>query len=240
MGKSTRIGLVTVAYNEQRLIAPFLRHIPDWVDEKLVLRSLLPWQGKEEPLDKTAEVAVGEGATVIEYYWPTEAEQRNAGQEYLMDYDWIIILDPDEFLSNKGWANLKRALKKSTDHAHIVEHQRVFWKDKEVYPHTDYKQIIAVKPYVRFSEARVVDYPYTEIPVELFHFSWARTDEEIKSKISHYSHADELIPNWYDEVWLGNKQENLHPKSPETLKSLIPAQLPPELERLNLCKVKKT
>lgn len=230
-----RVGLVTICFNEERFLPKFLSHIPDWVDEKIVLVSTQPWQGVNEPLDSTADIARDMGATVVENYWQTEADQRNTGQALLSDCDWVIVLDPDEFLDDKGWAELKRACETVTGEAYVVQHQRVFYKDKEVYPHTDYQQIILVKPSVQFPHARNVNRPYKELPIELLHFSWARTDEEVWSKISHYTHANEMdIESWYKNVWLADKTENLHPMTPEALKALIPAVLPLEIQELNL------
>ena len=229
------MGLVTICYNEERFIKPFLEHIPDWVDEKIVLVSTKPWQGVADPEDSTAEIARNAGATVISNYWQSESEQRNTGQALLTDYDWVIVLDPDEFLDHQGWSSLRMACETKTGDAYVVRHQRVFYKNKEVYPHTDYQQIILVKPTVAFPHARNVNRPYDEIPVELYHFSWARTDEEVWSKISHYTHANEMdIEKWYRDVWLADKTTNLHPMSPEALSALVPAKLPPELESLKL------
>lgn len=228
-----KYGLMTICYNEERFIKPFLKHLPDWIDEKIVLVSSRPWNGKIELPDETDNLARSLGATVVVNYWKTEADQRNTGLSLLQDCDWVIVLDPDEFLDNNGWNCLKSVI--SQDDAFVVAHQRVFYKDKEVYPHTDYQQIILVKPHVRFTFARNVDRGYSTLPLELYHFSWARTDREVWSKISHYSHANEMdIKKWYEEVWLANKTENLHPNTPETLKALIPAKLPPELEKLKL------
>lgn len=229
------IGLVTLCYNEERFIKPFLEHLPDWIDKVVVLRSVKPWQGVDEPLDSTADIAREMGALVIENHWLTEEQQRNTGQDILADCDWVIILDPDEFLSDEGWENLHNLLTYPMTDAYVCERQRVFWKDKEVYPHTDYQQIILVRPTVRFVEKRVIDTSFGVAPVTLFHMSWARTDEECWSKISHYSHANEMdIEGWYKDVWLAGKTENLHPMTPETLKALIEPKLPPELERLKL------
>lgn len=227
-----KVATVAIAYNEARFIRPHLKHIPDWIDENLVLVSTKPWNGEPEPNDGTADIARSLGATVIEYDWPTEQDQRNAGQEYLSDYDYIVVLDPDEFLDNDGWNCIKSVI--SEEQAFVVAHQRVFYKHSEVYPHTDYQQIILVKPSVRFIDNRVVNTSYATLPVDLFHFSWARTDDEILRKITHYGHAGELLPGWYENVWLLDRRHDLHPKSPHTLEALIDAKLPPELERLDL------
>lgn len=229
-----RLAIETLAYQEPRLIPKFIQHYQDKVQEILALISTKPWQGKINGVDNTANIARSLGVSVIEYPWPDEHSQRNAGLDYLSDYDWIIVLDPDEFISNTDWEALVYSLEKAEAPAYVVQHQRVFWKNKEVFPHSDYQQIIAVKPEVRFVESRVVNCVYGEVPVDLLHFSWARTDDEVKSKIEHYSHAKELIPDWYEKVWLANKKTNLHPKTPETLQALIEAELPPEIQALNL------
>lgn len=236
LGANMKVGLITLAYNEQRFIKPFLEHIPAWVDKKVVLVSTKPWQGESEPLDDTARIAEDLGALVISNNWPDEALQRNTGLDLCEDCDYVVVLDPDEFLDDAGWEELKHQIEAGyINEAAVIQHQRVFYKDKEVKPHTDYQQIILVKPHVRFPFARNIDRAYQEVPVELYHFSWARTDKEIWSKISHYSHADQMdIEKWYKEVWLSDKTTDLHPNTPETLKALVTAKLPPELERLDL------
>lgn len=224
----------TICYWEPRLITPFLGHIPSWVDTKLVLVSERPWQGEHIEGDPTAALAQAAGAEVIVYPWKSEEDQRNAGQEYLFDYDWIIILDNDEFLSNRDWNRLRTFLEKAEGDAYVVDHQRVFYKDKEVSPHSDYQMLIAVRPSVKFVDKRVVDSDFGVAPVELLHFSWARTNDEILNKITHYAHAHELNKDWYTDVWLANKTTDLHPKTPSTLKGLVEAVLPPEIEKLGL------
>ena len=236
-----RVGLVTICFNEQRLIKPFLSHIPDWVDETLVLVSKTPWKGEKEVQDETAQIARDMGASVIEDDWKNETDQRNAGQEYFSDFDWVIILDPDEFLDDEGWSDLQAIVKTAPPElqAGIVRHQRVFYKDKEVSPHTDYQQLILVKPRVKFVDNRVVGSGYVLLPIDLYHFSWSRTDEEVWSKITHYSHRDEFdFKKWYEEVWRTDRDHDLHPKDPEVLKGLIDAKLPPELEKLGLLDAK--
>ena len=229
-----RLALETLAFKEERLLPKFIQHYQDKVDEIVVLSSTIPWNG--DPIeDHSANIARSLGATVIEYPWPTETEQRNAGLDYCVDYDWVIVLDPDEFISNDDWGRLLECLEKAEAPSYVVQHQRVFWKHSEVYPHADYQQLIAIKPKEgRFVDNRVVNCVYGQAPVDLIHMSWARTDEEVLTKITHYAHANELIPIWYENIWLSGATRNLHPKTPETLSALIPAVLPPEIEKLGL------
>lgn len=229
-----KYGSVSIAYNEPRFIVPHLKHIPDWVNEKIVLNSTEPWSGVPVENDETAERAEPY-AKVVRAYWDSEEDQRNTGQLLHSDKDWVIVLDPDEYLDNVNWAKLKGCLETTDADALIVEKQRVFWKNKEVSPCNDYQQLIAVRPHVQFVDKRVVGSGYKIAPVELLHFSWARTDEEIWSKISHYAHSNDFdIKKWYEEVWLSEKQTDLHPVTPSVLGGLIEAKLPPEIEGLGL------
>lgn len=235
-----RVGLVTVAYHEPRFIGKFLKHVPEWVDEKLVLVSTVPWQGEPEPgRDRTAEIAELNGAYVVQHDWPDEHTQRNAGQDWFFDMDWIITLDPDEFLTTEGWNALKEFLDgNDTADAFVCDSQSTYWKfGYRIDPREEYKQIIAVRPTVRFVDKRVVSTGWSYAPVELHHFSWARTDTEVLRKISHYSHASEMdVDKWYKQIWLNwhPKMEDLHPLTPPALKRAVPVTLPPELEKLRL------
>lgn len=229
------LAIETIAYREERLILKFIQHYQDKVQEILVLNSSKPWKGEISGPDNTASIARSLGATVIEHDWADEANQRNAGLAYLYDYDWVIVLDPDEYVSDSDWLALVQTLEQAEAPAYVVQHQRVFYKDKEVFPHDDYQQLIAVRPPKgQFFDKRCINCVYGVAPVDLFHMSWSRTDEEVLNKISHYSHADELIPDWYETVWKTDRKQNLHPKDPEVLAALIDAELPPELEALGL------
>lgn len=230
-----RIACTTIAYCEERLIVPFIQSMQDRVDEIVVLNSTYPWNGDPEK-DKTAAAARSLGATVIEHNWKSEEEQRNAGQEYCMDYDWVIVLDPDEFLLEEDWVNLVNFLDGANLDAYVTGNQNTLWKKGYVIdPPEDYKQIIAVKPGVRFVDKRVIDTPWGTAPTDLWHFSWARSDAEVWRKINSYAHANEFDGfKWFTEVWQSDKKTNLHPLTPKSLKKAIRVELPEELKRLGL------
>jgi hypothetical protein len=42
------------------------------------------------------------------------------------------------------------------------------------------------------------------------------------------------IERWYEEVWKTDRDYDLHPMTPETLKKLVEPKLPKEIEELNL------
>lgn len=233
-----KIGSVALAYNEQRFIVPHLKHLPDWIDEKLVLVSTKPWFGQPESADKTAQLAKRAGAKILAGDWPNEETQRNASQAWHQDKDWIIVLDPDEFLDKDNWQAFYRTLQTSPASALVVKRQYTYWKKGWVAdPPQDYLMLIAVRPWVRFVDKRVVNQPYQIAPVELHHFSWAKSDDEVWRKISHYAHAQAFdTDKWFKDVWKAWQpgMQDVHPTTPQTLHNLIPANLPSELEALKL------
>lgn len=220
------------------MIPKFIQHYQNKVDEILVLHSINPWNGEDDGKDKTANIARSLGATVVSYDWRNEEEQRNAGQEYLADYDWILIIDPDEYIDDDNWLSLLDTLETTEANALVVEGQHTLWKDGYVAePARDYQMLIAVRPTVRFVDKRVIAGGYDVAPVWLWHFSWAKTDQEVWDKISHYAHAEDFdIKEWYEKIWL-NWQPGLtdvHPVTPSTLHELVKVKLPKEIEKLDL------
>src|ERR1039458_8008624 len=154
------------------------------------------------------------------------------------NYDWVIWLDPDEYLTDDGWDILLAFLESAPGDAYVPTMQHTYWKSGyEIDPPEDYKQIIATRPSVRFIDKRVVNSNYGFAPVGLHHMSWARTDEEVWRKITHFSHAHEInAKDWYDNIWLKwqPNHTNLHPLTPPSLRRAVPTELPPDLFKLSL------
>jgi len=230
-----KLACVSLAYCEERFVPKFIQSMQDRVTEIVLLNSTHPWNGEAEK-DNTASIARSLGATVFEHDWPTEEEQRNTGQEYCSDFDWILTLDPDEFILEEDWVKLINFLETAEEDAYVCNSQNTLWKNGFIIdPPEDFKQIIAVRPTVRFTDKRVVDTPWAHAPVDLWHFSWARTDAEVWRKINSYGHAHEIDTlGWFSEVWMSEQTTNLHPLTPEALKKAIRVELPEELERLDL------
>lgn len=232
-----KVASVCCVYNEKTFIKKHLEHMPDWVEEQVCLVSSKPWYGDTLEDDGSADIAKKAGATVLKYPWPDEVMQRNAGQDYLSEYDWVLNLEPDEFLSDEGWEDLKDMLEAGGPPAWAIK-QRIFWgKGFESDPAEDFVPIIATRPTVRFVEKRNINSQWMTLPesIKLLHFAWARTDAEIWKKISHYSHAVDFdIDDWYKNVWLARKTENVHPTTPSAIPRLIKAKLPKDIEALDL------
>lgn len=203
-----KIAICTIAYNE----ADFIRQcVTQWRPyHHVVLLSTKPWNGVPQPYDDTGSLAKAAGAEVITRYWENEATQRNWGLAYLYAYDYVLIVDPDEFYTKADREKIVNNL--SGDHAYRLERMVTYWKTHDFVfnPPDSHKPIIAVDPKrVRFFEHRsigkatdaVPEFFAPLIPVTCHHFSWVRSDRKVAEKIATYSHADIIPPLWYDEVW---------------------------------------
>lgn len=234
-----RLACATIAYHEPRFIKPFIETMLERVDEVLVLNSEKPLFGEiEDKIDQTSAIARKLGTTVVTYPWATEPDMRNAGQDYLSDYDWVIWLDPDEYIMEKDWLKLLDFLEECTADAVTNTTMNLYWKNGYIIdPPEDHTPIIAARPSVRFYDTRCVNVAYAKAPVCIDHFSWARTDEEIERKVTHYGEADKFDGRgWYENVWLKWTPEmtDLHPVNPPVLHKAIPVTLPKELKDKHL------
>jgi glycosyltransferase involved in cell wall biosynthesis len=209
-----KYAVATVAYNESEYIGACIRNWQGLVDKHLVLVSEKPWNGQSVKDDGTADIARSLGAEVIVNHWDTEAHQRNEGLAILYDYDYVLIVDADELYTK----DVQKTLIKMMDHpidknwrtdrqveAFRIESMTTYWKNSDyvLEPQDGHKPIIAVDPKQLFChEHRQFGTSYAPlVPGTCHHFSWAKSDNKIKEKIQSFSHADIMVPNWYENVW---------------------------------------
>lgn len=227
-----KYAVATICYNEAQYIGACIRNWKGLVDKHLVLVSSKPWNGVAFPDDGTADIARKEGAEVVIGDWDTEAQQRNEGIALLYDYDYVLIVDPDELYTKDVQKNLIDMMNHPIDkdwrtdkrvQAFRIESMTTYWKTPEyiLSPADRHRPIIAIDPKQLFChEHRQFGTDY--VPVvkgTCHHFSWAKSDEKIREKIQSFSHADAIVPNWYENVWLKwnlKNQSNLRPYGLET------------------------
>ena len=243
-----KIAVLIIAYKEERYIE---RQIMQWnglVDKILVLVSARPWNGMGAGEDRTADIARNCGVDVVVQDWRSEYEQRNWGLARLYDYDYILVPDPDEFFTTQGKQLIFEALA-TKEACYRISRLETYWKNTNYVldPPDKHQPIIAVNPKrVKFFEhrqpcpitdMRVLQQYQPVIDVVMHHFSWVRSDEEIKTKINSYSHADIIPSNWYYDTWLNWSYDpdkyGIRPYGRENSRVLHnPA--PPEIRQIHL------
>ncbi len=197
-----------------------------------------PWHGDKGTnagaVDAVRKLPDPEGKIrLIEGSWATETEQRNAGLEMLKDegFEYCLVLDADEVYDR---AELSRLFEFAFDERYVPAWRiRVwtYWKSKEfrVDPPEPYQPVVLVRvDCAQFTDKREIEpNPSRNIPEDicmLHHLSYARSDEEVLRKITTFSHVDQVVPGWFENVWKGwdrnPELENLHPCWPECYRSV--------------------
>ncbi len=236
-----KVSILTVAYNEERFIRACIRQFKDFpIEEHLVLVSEKPWHGATYPVDKTAQIAEAEGATVVTGEWPSEDTQRNYGVDWLDESDWILIVDADELYVRASIENMLSFLKIAPPEpkAYGIAKLRTYWKDTDhiIYPEESGGGIVAVRPGTTFVDKRGIDVPWGFLPktVIMNHLSYVRTNSEMQKKLSSFEHQHEIVPGWYDNVWMkwDYGMHDLHPVNPKVFHMAKRTELPDSLKGL--------
>lgn len=239
-----KIAVATICYNEAEYIGACIDNWKGLVDKHLVLVTNKPWNGSPVGDDGCDGIARKRGAEVIIGEWKTEAEQRNFGLARLYDYDYVLIIDADEFYTKEDQQKILSALNNPIDKSYS-ETKRIpaftctkmvtYWKNSDYIfdPPDKHKPYIAVDPkQVRCYEHRQFKYlngvglylDYVKpIDVSCHHMSWAKSDDKVKEKLESFSHADIIKPGWYYEVWLKwkpNDTESIRPYGSEESKAI--------------------
>lgn len=206
-----KVAVCICVYNETNLLKAALKQFPAWIDKILVLVSEEPWFGMKSDTEmQTVEILKNckdERLEFVKMKWLREHDQRNWGIGKLSDYDWVLTLDADEYFTPQGWDNLCKEMKDWNQVDVITANMRTYWKTDNWRwePEDLHKPTIAVRPKrVAFWDKREVTINLNRISGSMmYHFSWVRTDAEVKQKIQNYMHAKDFDGDkWYQEVWL--------------------------------------
>lgn len=233
------------AWREEDHILPAIKQFEDicWGDDTLeviVACSEKPWYGTGER-DKTAEIAVAAGATVRVFPWKDEKDQKNWIMDKMQDKMWMFMFAPDMFMTKDDLRHVINFLKEEgCDDAYGVE-MVTYWKDYEhqTLPAKDFNTL-AIRSHHRFGWSSRIEayrqFPKINGPI-MHHLSFVRTDEEMKTKISTWSHAPSVRKGWYDSVWKNEsfEQSNLGLEYEGDISKIGTAYLPDEIRR-RLCR----
>lgn len=189
---------------------------------------------------------------IVTNYWENETDQRNAAKAYLekLGFDWYWLIDDDEMYNRDEIKYAISFIKSGPNdvHTYLIK-QKMYWKSK------DYviSEILAGLPvfircnnqaYHNMNRAIIVNgfwHTFPQDKIVMHHFSYVRSDEKIKRKISMFSHSNEIKHNWFDTVWMNwtPDMENISPTNPTSWKKAVLANtLPSKLENITSLKLK--
>lgn len=218
----------------ENFIRQSLKELTPYVSGVIVTVSEKPWHGSEYPHDQTlsiiSKVSIEEDSPefeVVTKNWKDENEQGSwllsrAFDKYPGMY--LLMIDCDEVITKK---TLEEGLKAIGDKPALMFYHRCYWwlRELKILPDFHVSALGLIKldkqrKMCRFRHLEVEDYAY--LPVEkgfCHHFAYVRTDEQMKQKISSFSHANEIVTNWFEEKWKSKEAidelKNFHPVVPE-------------------------
>lgn len=231
-----RLGVQITAFNEERFIRPVIKQFKGFETKQIVVTvSTIPWNGKLKT-DETCKLAKGNNALVNCNNWESEADQRNWCMWQLKDYcDYVLICHADTFFTQEDIKKIKDFIQTATDRQYDIQ-TKMYWKDLDTVVQPDpLLKAMLIRKDVRFIENIRIEDQAASAPIVpdviCHHFSWAKTDEEIKTKIATYGHANEIVPNWYEEVWLKDKETDFAPTNPTDYQYKVKYSCPEEIRR---------
>jgi hypothetical protein len=233
-----KVGAVYCVYDDEHWLKHSILSVCDSCEVIYFLISYKPWNGEETDNTGTLEIINslqnhGKKLRVIRGNWLSEEEQRNYGLELLIQdgINYCLVVDADEIYETTelksmiSYVSLRRSIP-----AWRIK-LLTYWKSEQyrIDPPENYRAINLIRlGKERFSNRREMNCYFELLPDNLgacHHMSYARTDFEVLRKISTFSHASEIVPDWYQNVWLGwdnhKDMTNLHPCWPEAYKKAV-------------------
>ena len=231
-----KLGVHMTAFRCERTIIPAIVQFYGIADKIYVACSSKPWFG-DLKADNTFKMAKSTKAVVEEGYWGTEVEQRNWIQSHLFDVDYVLVAYPDTFYTKEDLKRLKKFAESATERQYDVM-SKTYWKNYDTIIKPDLLMpATLIKSDVRFADKATIENHIPSAPiipdVVCHHLSWARTDREIKEKISSYGHANEIIDGWYEYVWKNWRDDmtDFAPTNPTDYKYVEKFSLPDEIRK---------
>lgn len=219
-----KLGAAIPVLNEWRFLPAVAGQLLQVVDRLVVLRGTRAQSGA--PTTLTPVPPLDPRIEVIEAEWRSEQDTRNAGLDALDDCEWVFCLDSDEILLDDDLRALVK-LCHGDEHQALSVRLRTYWKTIEhrVEPPEKLTASIGVRRGARFTKTRYVDAEPHLTDIWLRHLSYVRTDAELKEKLRLFGHAHEIVPDWYEKVWLGwdadHDMLDLHPTHPPAYRQVV-------------------
>jgi glycosyltransferase involved in cell wall biosynthesis len=249
-----KLAAAYVIYDDTEYLEASVESIYKSTDHIFFLFNTKPWNGTSRPEDRVkAEAYLQEfvkkfpKCEIIEGTWNREHEQRNFGLELskTRDCKFCVVVDTDEVYHPFEFENLKDILIKNQTVPAFHCSWNTYWKQKPLYqiePRESFNPLIVanVDQFLFFDKRAgvttdqygvpTVKYACAYLPPHvllLHHFSYARTDEYIKNKIQNFEHSHEIVPGWYEDVWLQFKPGNkyLNPTNPKQYMTAVEVNL---------------
>ncbi len=220
MSGRLRSGAMVLAYKQEEYIAYSLRCLAPHVDRVAVMYSEARFvtsavNERFGTPDRTRQLLselchVFRNIEVIEGAWDSEPEQRQAALDHLKTggAEVCLIVDADEIYPEGMVERVLSEIERS-NHPGAVYYARYVtcYRRFDYAIESDHRTPVAVHldddtEFCR--RPRRPSGPRRDLPSEVYywHMGYVLSDERMWEKIHTFSHAREVLPDWYEEKWL--------------------------------------
>jgi hypothetical protein len=238
-GKPT-FAAVCCIYDDHSWLRETMEGAYSECDRVFILLNDRPWRGPARDQGETLRAIEGlpdpDGKIIlVRGSWATESAERNSGLQLLREggFDYCFVLDSDEIYEPTVLRAMMREIAKepTVDCWHVS--WLTYWKSPlfRIDPPEAFKPAVFVKvggtSFTHNRDVQAASHRLIDETIGMcHHLSYARTNEELLKKITSFSHADEIVPGWYEKVWLAWDERpelpELHPTHPSAYKRAIP------------------
>jgi hypothetical protein len=247
------VAAVCCVYEDHAWLGAMVQGCYSAVDRLIFMLGTRPWCGK--PGDNAATLAAIQSCpdpdrkmSIVEDAWPTEAIQRNVGLELCAraGVSHCFVVDADEvydpvvlrLMFDTAFARPQVAVWRVQWYTYWKTY-RYCIDPPEAFPPVVLCQVGSAR-FVRNRLVAAQSMGYFSPAVGMcHHLSYARSNQDVLTKLAHFSLADRVRSDWFDNVWTRwdehPEMENLHPVRPEQYRRAIlqdPSRYPPVLRRI--------
>lgn len=161
---------------------------------------------------------------LIEDIWDYEEEMRNRclDEAKKQGFDYMFIIDPDEFYQAESFSENQRYIEEHPDFDFYYTYWINFWKNRDyilIDANGGYEQVsptvvVNLKTSTKFLSRRSTNGTRSaQLPKNMYHLAYVRTNEEMHRKCNTQSHSNDFLKDFYNIKWLkwNVATKNLHP-----------------------------
>jgi glycosyltransferase involved in cell wall biosynthesis len=238
-----------LGYGINRFLPDCLSHVLPHVDKLFVGYSSRPFSYNKRvretetnptPRESFTALSLESRIEIIDGDWATEEDARNACLDAArrQGFDWLLVIDADEFYTEQCWEQLLRSLRASAQRDHIITTWFNFFKSSHYVlverdgsiKSTNAGFALRCTSNIRFRHRRLTTAERSQvIDCPCHHYGYVMSDAEMRQKISTWSHAADFNrERWYRLKWLNWTLDtrNLHPVVPTAWRKAVRFPLP--------------
>ena len=189
---------------------------------------------------------------VLKDRWPSQIEHREAALArcLALGMDYYFLVDGDEVYRADHLATIRATIQQRPSVGTFIVKCHTFWRSfryrilpetltwrpRRIFKLTRHRRILGLPfPHsLRFPGINDLNslgpvYEFHPKDALFYHFSYARSPEKMREKLSTFPHAQEILSGWYTRVWQAWPQHrempNIHPTDPPKFPRAVPHDL---------------